>query len=148
MGVPVLPDNAPFTAAQRAWLNGFFAGVLSLEPASTSGAGDVGGADMVGSEGTGAVDHAQVASPDVEDDYPWHDPALPIGERIALAEGRPVEQQMMAAMAQLDCGTCGYLCRTYAQAIVRGDERSLTRCTPGGRETARQLKQLMAQAAT
>ena len=31
MGVPVLPDNAPFTPAQRAWLNGFFAGVLSLE---------------------------------------------------------------------------------------------------------------------
>jgi sulfite reductase (NADPH) flavoprotein alpha-component len=137
MSVPVLPDNAPFTAAQRAWLNGFFAGVLSLEAASTSGAGDVGSADMLGSEGTGA-----------EDDFPWHDPALQLGERIALAEGRPVEQQMMAAMAQLDCGTCGYLCRTYAQAIVRGDEQSLTRCTPGGRETARQLKQLVAQAAT
>ena len=28
---PVLPDNAPFTPAQRSWLNGFFAGVLSLD---------------------------------------------------------------------------------------------------------------------
>lgn len=148
MGVPILPDNAPFTLAQRAWLNGFFAGVLSLEAASTGRAGDAGTMDISGSAGSGAVSHEQDAPAGAEDDYPWHDPALPIDERIALAEGRPIEQQMMAAMAQLDCGTCGYLCRTYAQAIVRGDERSLTRCTPGGRETARHLKQIMAQAAT
>src|SRR2546429_309680 len=27
--VPVLPETAPFTAAQPAWLNGFFAGLFS-----------------------------------------------------------------------------------------------------------------------
>ncbi|WP_395747374.1 sulfite reductase flavoprotein subunit alpha [Prosthecobacter sp.] len=27
--VPIIPDNAPFTAEQRAWLNGFLAGVLN-----------------------------------------------------------------------------------------------------------------------
>jgi len=27
--VPIIPDNAPFTPEQRAWLNGFFAGVFS-----------------------------------------------------------------------------------------------------------------------
>ena len=27
--VPIIPDNAPFTAEQRSWLNGFLAGVLS-----------------------------------------------------------------------------------------------------------------------
>ncbi|HYF36310.1 MAG TPA: sulfite reductase flavoprotein subunit alpha, partial [Prosthecobacter sp.] len=27
--VPLIPENAPFTAEQRSWLNGFFAGVLS-----------------------------------------------------------------------------------------------------------------------
>ena len=29
--VPVVPDGAPFTSEQRSWLNGFFAGLLSLE---------------------------------------------------------------------------------------------------------------------
>ena len=29
--VPVIPDGAPFSVEQRAWLNGFFAGLLSLE---------------------------------------------------------------------------------------------------------------------
>ena len=30
--VPVVPETAPFTPGQRAWLNGFFAGLLSAEP--------------------------------------------------------------------------------------------------------------------
>lgn len=38
--VPVIPDSAPFTAEQRAWLNGFIAGLLSrgeVDPAATAG---------------------------------------------------------------------------------------------------------------
>lgn len=39
---PFIPDNAPFTAEQRAWLNGFFAGMFSRQhsaaPAQTSAA--------------------------------------------------------------------------------------------------------------
>ena len=37
--VPVLPDNAPFTAEQRAYLNGFLAGLFShaLVPAASGG---------------------------------------------------------------------------------------------------------------
>jgi sulfite reductase (NADPH) flavoprotein alpha-component len=31
MTFPVLPESAPFTSAQRAWLNGFFAGLLGLD---------------------------------------------------------------------------------------------------------------------
>lgn len=35
--VPLIPENAPFTAGQRAWLNGFLAGLLSKgEPAVAS----------------------------------------------------------------------------------------------------------------
>lgn len=30
--VPYIPDNAPFTPSQRAWLNGFFAGIFSQAP--------------------------------------------------------------------------------------------------------------------
>ena len=50
----------------------------------------------------------------------------------------------MAAMAQLDCGACGYLCQTYAEAIARGEEKDLTRCTPGGKDTVNKLKELVA----
>lgn len=32
--VPLIPDNAPFSAEQRSWLNGFLAGVLNRGPAS------------------------------------------------------------------------------------------------------------------
>lgn len=32
MSVPVLPETAPFSAEQRAWLNGFFAGMFSRAP--------------------------------------------------------------------------------------------------------------------
>ena len=34
--VPFVPDSAPFTPAQRAWLNGFFAGAFSRAPAHSS----------------------------------------------------------------------------------------------------------------
>jgi sulfite reductase (NADPH) flavoprotein alpha-component len=36
--VPVIPDNAPFSPEQRAWLNGFFAGMFSRGPAAAAGA--------------------------------------------------------------------------------------------------------------
>jgi sulfite reductase (NADPH) flavoprotein alpha-component len=49
----------------------------------------------------------------------------------------------MAAMAQLDCGACGYICQTYSEAIANGTEKDLTRCSPGGGETAKALKQLV-----
>ncbi len=34
--VPLIPDTAPFTPEQRAWLNGFFAGMFSRQPVATS----------------------------------------------------------------------------------------------------------------
>ena len=36
--VPVLPDSAPFTPEQRAYLNGFLSGLFSYAPASAAGA--------------------------------------------------------------------------------------------------------------
>jgi sulfite reductase (NADPH) flavoprotein alpha-component len=124
--VPVLPETAPFTAAQRAWLNGFFAGLLSSEPVAAAAA-------------------AQPA-PELAEDFPWHDPTLALDERMKLAEGRPAARRLMAAMGQLDCGQCGYLCKTYAEAIAGGAEKDLTRCVPGGKPTAKLLKVLVADA--
>jgi sulfite reductase (NADPH) flavoprotein alpha-component len=50
----------------------------------------------------------------------------------------------MAAMAQLDCGSCGYLCQTYAEAIAAGADKDISKCSPGGKETKNKLKELLA----
>src|SRR4051812_35734919 len=36
--VPFIPDNAPFTPAQRAWLNGYLAGLFSQQPGGATSA--------------------------------------------------------------------------------------------------------------
>ena len=132
--VPAIPDNAPFSAPQRAWLNGLIAAFWSEEPSESPLAADA---------GLAALAPPPAAAVSAAEDFPWHDPTLGIGERQALAAGRPLPLQLMAAMAQLDCGQCGYLCRTYAEAIAGGVETSLSRCVPGGKETSRVLKELM-----
>jgi len=43
---------------------------------------------------------------------------MPIADRMKLAEGRPLRRKMMAAMAQQDCGQCGYNCNDYSDAIA------------------------------
>ena len=65
-------------------------------------------------------------------------------ERLKLAEGRPQPRRLMAAMAQLDCGQCGYVCQTYAEALAKGEEASLGLCVPGGKATQKMLKALLA----
>ena len=124
-----IPESAPFSETQRAWLNGFVAGLLGMDRAQPAPAGA-----------------APLTAPaaGVEEDFPWHDPTLALDERMKLAGGRPFERQLMAAMGQLDCGQCGYLCRTYAEAIAGGAETDLGKCVPGGRVTARKLKELLA----
>ena len=73
---------------------------------------------------------------------PWHDQTMPIADRMKLAEGRPLRRRMMAAMAQQDCGQCGYNCHDYSDAIASKTEARLNLCVPGGKETARMLKTL------
>jgi len=131
--IPLIPDNAPFSPAQRAWLNGFLAGLYG--GASVAGPCD-GGAGM-------SVAAPPAAEPE---DFPWHDPAIELSERMTLAEGRPLPQRLMAAMGQLDCGQCGYLCHSYATALAEGREASASLCVPGAKPTARLLKQLLAEA--
>ena len=65
-----------------------------------------------------------------------------MGERMKLAEDRPLRRRMMAAMAQQDCGQCGYNCHDYSEALFRSKEARLNLCVPGGKETARMLKTL------
>ncbi|MEN1678196.1 MAG: sulfite reductase subunit alpha [Planctomycetota bacterium] len=74
---------------------------------------------------------------------PWHDSSLNIDERMEMAKDKASAHKLMAAMAQLDCGACGYMCDTYALAIARREEPDLTLCSPGGRETERMLKKVV-----
>ncbi|MEO1206043.1 MAG: sulfite reductase subunit alpha [Pseudomonadota bacterium] len=138
--VPVIPETAPFNDDQRAWLNGFFAGLLSLDSAAAS---TVLANGMLPPEAQNAV-----AGDGDDGEDPWHDPAMPIDERMELADGRPVRRKLYAAMAQQDCGQCGYLCESYAEALVSGEEARQNLCVPGGKETTRMLKKLMADAPT
>ena len=130
LSIEIIPANAPFSNAQRAWLNGFFAGFLQLDGTTPLGA----------QQGAAVVEGARGEGDDGE--APWHDQTMPMAERMKLAQGRPLRRRMMAAMAQQDCGQCGYNCHDYSEAIFTKSEKRLNLCAPGGKETARMLKQL------
>jgi sulfite reductase (NADPH) flavoprotein alpha-component len=129
----MIPESAPFSPEQRAWLNGFFSGLLSLD--AKAGAAALNGA-MPDSA-------AKAIAGEDEDGAPWHDAAMPIAERMQLAASKPLPRRLFAAMAQQDCGQCGYLCETYSAAIAAGQEPKLNLCVPGGKETSRMLKRLL-----
>src|ERR1700685_3051042 len=127
--IEIIPSSAPFSEAQRSWLNGFFAGLLNEAATPLSG-----------EQGAGVMQGPSRETDDGE--APWHDQTMPIADRMKLAEGRPLRRRMMAAMAQQDCGQCGYNCNDYSAAIASRAEGRLTLCVPGGKETARMLKSL------
>src|SRR4029450_11049879 len=121
-------QRAIFCEAQRSWLNGFFAGLLSTH-SSAPLSPEQSAAVLQGPGGDGDDGEA-----------PWHDQTLPIAERMKLAEGRPLRRRMVAAMAQQDCGQCGYNCHDYSDAIASKAEPRLNLCVPGGKETTQTLR--------
>jgi sulfite reductase (NADPH) flavoprotein alpha-component len=130
--VSYIPESAPFTSEQRDWLNGFFAGFMAEQaatPPPLPAAADPAYRDPM-AEGD-------------DDEAPWHDPTYKMTERMEMAKDRPLRRRMMAAMAQQDCGQCGYTCETYADEIAQQAEERLNLCVPGGKETARMLKKLV-----
>ena len=130
----LIPESAPFTAEQRVWLNGFFAGLLSLD----------GGVTPLSPEQSVAL-MGGAAAVEADDGAPWHDQTMPLPDRMKLAEGKPLRRRMMAAMGQQDCGQCGYNCQDYADAITGKKVDKLNLCVPGGKDTARMLKTLYAE---
>src|SRR5262244_2859944 len=137
----LIPETAPFSPEQRTWLNGFLTGLLSpnsgINPLTVAESAaplpDIGVADGP---------HGPLNDGD-DGQAPWHDPAMPLSERMELAESRPVRRRMMAAMGQQDCGQCGYNCEDYANSIFLQAEPRLNLCVPGGKTTARMLKALV-----
>jgi len=133
-----IPESAPFTAEQRLWLNGLFAGVFGLE-AGVTPLSPADSAQLLTSLLGGA---AAPIPAEADDEAPWHDPAMPMPDRMELAEGKALPRRLMAAMAQQDCGQCGYNCKDYADALFAKSEKRLNLCVPGGKDTSRMLKQL------
>src|ERR1700719_2609165 len=138
----LLPESAPFTPEQRAWLNGFFAGLISVDGSAVTPLSAAESAALM----SGALAGPKDPGADGDDgEAPWHDQTLPLSERMKLAEGRPLRRRLMAAMAQQDCGQCGYNCQDYSDALSRKTEERLNLCVPGGKATARVLKTLYAE---
>src|SRR3978361_450381 len=82
--IEIIPSSAPFSEAQRSWLNGFFVGLLSTDGAASLSSG----------QGTALL---QAPAGDGDDgEAPWHDQTLPIAERMKLGDGRPLRRRMMA----------------------------------------------------
>jgi sulfite reductase (NADPH) flavoprotein alpha-component len=131
----LVPESAPFSEEQRVWLNGFFAGLISLDGFGVTSISNAQAAALIGG--------APAQAPEDDDGgAPWHDQTLPLAERMKMADGKPVRWRLMAAMAQQDCGQCGYDCKNYSKAIFDGKEERLNLCVPGGKETARMVKAL------
>jgi len=134
----LLPETAPFTPEQRAWLNGFFAGYLGLDGGVTALSPEESAKLMAG---VAAAPKGPIDDGD-DGEAPWHDQTIALPERMRLAEGRPLRRRMMAAMGQQDCGQCGYSCEDYSNALFLKKEERLNLCVPGGKDTLRMLKKL------
>ncbi len=126
-----LPISVQLTDQQRAWIDGFVFGLTGIRP------------DLTGGTVQSMIVTDLPAADTQANEFPWHDSTLPIIQRMELADGKPIEQRLMAAMAQLDCGSCGYICQSYSAAIASGEEANLTLCSPGGNETKRMIRRLL-----
>jgi len=75
----------------------------------------------------------------------FHNENLTLPERMKIAEemGADLKMKLFAAMAQTDCGACGWDCEGYAEAIATGETKDISLCVPGESETLDVLKALM-----
>ena len=90
----------------------------------------------------------QAAEPGASPAVPFHRDDLTLPERMEMAKelGNGWETRMFAAMAQTDCGACGWDCEGYAHAIATGETDDISLCVPGESETLDMLKILMEEA--
>ena len=127
-----IPETAPFSPEQRSWLSGFFSASVAAMAAE--------GPPVASNDASATTVDGPVLA--TNDEAPWHDPSLEPEARMEMAQDRPIAPRLMAAMAQQDCGQCGYNCADYANAIFLHNEERLNLCAPGGKVTARLLKAL------
>lgn len=79
---------------------------------------------------------------------PFHREDLTLPERMQMANeiGGKWETKLFAAMAQTDCGACGWDCEGYAHALATDETNDISLCVPGESETLDMLKKLMEEA--
>jgi len=79
---------------------------------------------------------------------PFHRDDLTLPERMEMANqiGGGWETKLFAAMAQTDCGACGWDCEGYAHAIATAETDDISLCVPGESETLDMLQKLMEEA--
>ncbi|HXG58298.1 MAG TPA: NADH-quinone oxidoreductase subunit C [Thermoanaerobaculia bacterium] len=87
---------------------------------------------------------AETAKPTEE--APWHNPEMPLAQRMNLAKSGSLKDKLFAAMAQTDCTACGWDCEGYAAALASGETKDISLCVPGEAETESMLKKLMTEA--
>ena len=73
----------------------------------------------------------------------FHNENLTLPERMELAKEGDLKTKLFAAMAQTDCGACGWDCEGYAAAIASGETKDISLCVPGESETLDVLVALM-----
>jgi sulfite reductase (NADPH) flavoprotein alpha-component len=128
MNKAVIPRSSPFSNEQRDWL----AAIVSERFVNPSVAEDGSANDE---DSAGLIQDL--------DSAPWHDMDMPLDQRMELVpDNGPFLYSVMAAMAQQDCGQCGYDCKGYAQALVEGRETDMGLCVPGGPTTRKKVKAL------
>jgi NADH-quinone oxidoreductase subunit B len=92
----------------------------------------------------------EAAAPEVAatSTIPFHKDTLTLPERMQMAAemGGGLETNLFAAMAQTDCGACGWDCEGYAKALASGETKDVSLCTPGEQETLDELIKLMKEA--
>ncbi len=68
---------------------------------------------------------------------------LAVGRNVFYVEVDPRQQKIEEMLPGANCGACGYAgCSGFAAALISG-EASPTDCTPGGRETAERVAELL-----
>ena len=80
------------------------------------------------------------------EEAPFHDPDMPLPQRMELAVSGDLKTKLFAAMAQTDCTACGWDCEGYADALARGETKDMTLCVPGEDETEAMVRKLMTAA--
>ena len=94
----------------------------------------------------------EAAAPEVVPDsgaspaVPFHNEHLMLPERMEMAKDGDLKTKLFAAMAQTDCGACGWDCEGYGAALATGETKDISLCVPGESETLDMLKQLMEEA--
>ena len=103
------PHRSP--TEQRAWLNGFVAGLLGAERALAS------------ARPSAAAVRRRRAAAEI---FPWHDPTLALDERMKLAEGAAAAASSWRRWASSIAASAAIECRSYAAAIAERQREAIS----------------------